>query len=166
MLVRVWSFQGDGVIHTSSLRTMSLVLSTNRTFVGERGGDMALETLPNDNADREFVVRLDTAEVVARCPMTNLPDYYRVLITFEPDKLLVELKSLKLYFVEFMDRQIIHEDLLNVIVDDLVAAIEPRWLHVRVDVNVRGGIETTLSRMWSPDGDDIDSAVEMMLETD
>jgi len=126
-----------------------------------------LETLPNENGEREFVIRLETHEVVSRCPMTGLPDYYRVTITYEPDERLVELKSLKLYYVGFMDERLIHEDLLNRIVDDFVEAVRPRWVHVRVDVNVRGGIATTLSRFWSMEtGDDVPTALEMLLDGD
>ena len=127
---------------------------------------MPLETLPNRNREKEYVLRLETAEVVARCPMTGLPDFYRVTITYEPDGLLVELKSLKLYLVAFMDERMLHEDLLNRIVGDFAAAVQPRWVHVRVDVNVRGGVETTLSRFWTPEGDDVGRAVEMLLTGD
>jgi 7-cyano-7-deazaguanine reductase len=127
---------------------------------------LVLETLENSNAGKGYVIRLDTAEVVSRCPMTGLPDYYRVTITYEPDALLVELKSLKLYFVEFLDRRTLHEDLLNTVVDDLVADVSPKWVHVLVAANVRGGIEASLSRFWSSDeGDEIGTAVEMMLES-
>ncbi len=126
---------------------------------------MTLETLENTNEDKGYAIRLDTAEVVSRCPMTGLPDYYRVMITYEPEAALVELKSLKLYFVEFLDERTIHEDLLNTVVDDFIDAVKPKWVHVLVTANVRGGIETSLSRFWSSDeGDEIGTAVEMMLD--
>jgi len=128
---------------------------------------MKLETLENTNAGKGYAIRLETAEVVSRCPMTGLPDYYRVIITYEPGASLVELKSLKLYFVEFLDMRTIHEDLLNTVVDDFIDAVSPKWVHVLVTANVRGGIEASLSRFWSADeGDEIGTAVEMMLERD
>jgi len=114
---------------------------------------MKLETLENTNAGKGYAIRLDTAEVVSRCPMTGLPDYYRVIITYEPDATLVELKSLKLYFVEFLDRRTIHEDLLNTVVDDFVEAVSPKWVHVLVTANVRGDDARkgmTLPRYVSP----------------
>ena len=78
--------------------------------------------------------------------MTKLPDFYTVVIKYEPDKTLVELKSLKYYLASYRNVGILHEELVNAIVDDLVEAVHPRWISVDLGVNVRGGIATTIHR--------------------
>jgi 7-cyano-7-deazaguanine reductase len=69
-------------------------------------------------------------------------------LSYEPDKKLVELKSLKLYFVTFRNVEILHEELTNQILDDFVHAVSPRWVNIEVRVNNRGGINTTIRRSW------------------
>jgi 7-cyano-7-deazaguanine reductase len=69
-------------------------------------------------------------------------------LSYEPDKKLVELKSLKLYFVTFRNVEILHEELTNTILEDFVQAISPRWVSVEVRVSNRGGIHTTIRRLW------------------
>jgi len=69
-------------------------------------------------------------------------------LTYEPDELLPELKSLKLYFLTFRDVEILHEEITNRILDDLITTINPRWAQVIVKVNNRGGILTTVARKW------------------
>ena len=76
-------------------------------------------------------------------------------MTYEPDKLLPELKSLKLYFLTFRDVEILHEGIANRILDDLIKAINPRWAQIVVNVNNRGGILTTVARKWSQSEGDI-----------
>ena len=89
------------------------------------------------------------AELTSLCPTTRLPDFYTVKLTYEPDRLLPELKSLKLYFLTFRDTEILHEELANEILDDLVRSIDPRWARIVLKVNNRGGVLTTIARKWS-----------------
>ena len=85
---------------------------------------------------------MEIPEFSCVCPMTGQPDFATLLLDYVPDKLCVELKSLKLYMWSYRDRGAFHEDVTNRILNDLVAVIRPRWAEVTGDFNVRGGIKT------------------------
>jgi 7-cyano-7-deazaguanine reductase len=115
-----------------------------------------LETRPNKNSSKHYTCTHVFPELTAVCPVTRLPDFYTVTISYEPDMKLVELKSLKLYFAAYRNVEILHEEITNRILDDLIKTLEPRWATIRVDVNNRGGITTTITRSWSKDlGDEV-----------
>lgn len=99
-----------------------------------------LETFPNRNPEREYVVELTTSEFTCVCPMTGQPDFADITIRYVPDKKIIESKSLKLYFWSFRNEGIFHEHVSNVILDDLVKALAPRWCEVDAQFSVRGGI--------------------------
>jgi 7-cyano-7-deazaguanine reductase len=116
---------------------------------------MKIETLLNENTGNRFISQHVFAELTSLCPTTRLPDFYTVRLTYEPDKLLPELKSLKLYFLTFRDVEILHERIANRILDDLIKAINPRWAQIVVNVNNRGGIVTTVARKWRQSEGDV-----------
>lgn len=99
-----------------------------------------LETFPNHHPDRDYTVTLTTDEFTCVCPATGQPDFARITIRYIPDQRIVESKSLKLYFWSYRNEGVFHEHVTNVILDDLVAALEPRWCEVVADFGVRGGI--------------------------
>lgn len=99
----------------------------------------SLETFPN-HARRDYTVTLSTDEFTCVCPMTGQPDFAKITIQYIPDKKIVESKSLKLYFWSFRDEGVFHEHVTNVMLDDLVAALQPRWCKVTAEFAVRGGI--------------------------
>ena len=101
-----------------------------------------LVAMPNPHPDRDYDVEFSTDEFTCVCPMTAQPDFATIEINFVPDQQLVELKSLKLYLWSFRDRGIFHEDVTNVILNDLVEAIRPRRMNVVGEFNIRGGIGT------------------------
>ena len=101
-----------------------------------------LEAVPNPHPDRDYEVAMAIPEFTCLCPMTGQPDFATIRIRYVPDQHLVELKSLKLYMWSYRDRGAFHEDVTNRILNDLVAAIRPRWAEVTGDFNVRGGIKT------------------------
>ncbi len=103
-----------------------------------------LVAVPNPHPDREYEVRCETPEFTCVCPMTGQPDFATVTITYVPGPSIVELKSLKLYLWSYRDEGAFHEDVTNRILDDLVAAVEPRRMTVHTDWLVRGGIHTTV----------------------
>jgi 7-cyano-7-deazaguanine reductase len=103
-----------------------------------------LETIPNPAPDRDYWVELVCPEFTCLCPRTGQPDFATFHIRYIPDKLLVELKSLKLYLWSFRDEGHYHEEVTNKVADDLFEALEPRTLEVEARFNVRGGIETTV----------------------
>jgi len=114
-----------------------------------------LDTLQNKNRDAKYVCTHEFAELTAMCPITRLPDFYTIKLEYEPDERLIELKSLKLFFNSFRDKEILHEEIINEIFNRLIRAISPRWLSVKVNVNVRGGIETTITRFWDKEKGDL-----------
>jgi len=103
-----------------------------------------LETFKNPKPDREYVIEFTCPEFTCVCPMTGQPDFAVFKIRYVPDRLCVELKSLKLYLWSFREEGHFHEAVTNQILDDLVAAIQPRKMEIEGDFNVRGGIHTTV----------------------
>jgi 7-cyano-7-deazaguanine reductase len=108
-----------------------------------------LETFPNPRPARDFEIAIRCAEFTSVCPKTGLPDFGEIRITYVPDGLCVELKSLKYYFIEFRNRGIFYEDVTNQILDDLVAAVAPRRMTVVGDFSVRGGISTIVTATFT-----------------
>jgi len=96
----------------------------------------------NPHPDRDYEVAMALPEFTCLCPITGQPDFATIRIRYVPDQHLVELKSLKLYMWSYRDEGAFHEDVTNRILNDLVAAIRPRWAEVTGDFNVRGGIKT------------------------
>jgi len=103
-----------------------------------------LETFANPAPHRDYEIRFDCPEFTCLCPMTGQPDFGSMRITYVPDKLCVELKSLKLYLWSFRDEGHFHEAVTNSICDQLVQLLQPRRLVVEGAFNVRGGISTTV----------------------
>jgi len=104
-----------------------------------------LETFPNPNPERDYHVHFVCPEFTCLCPMTGQPDFATIDIDYVPDRLCVELKSLKLYLWSYRDEGTFHEAVTNKIASDLVAALSPRHLTVTGRFNVRGGIETSVT---------------------
>jgi len=92
--------------------------------------------------DKREVVTYSSEELVARCPVTGLPDFYKIAIEFVPDETIPELKSLKYYLLGYLDLPISHEHLVSKVYRDLEAAVRPSRLRITLDVAVRGGITT------------------------
>ncbi len=104
-----------------------------------------LETFPNPEPNRDYEIDIHCPEFTSVCPKTGLPDFGEIRITYVPDRLCVELKSLKYYLIEFRNRGIFYEQVTNQILDDLVAACQPRRMRVVGDFSVRGGIKTAVT---------------------
>jgi len=104
-----------------------------------------LETFANPEPGRDYEIRLECPEFTCLCPRTGQPDFASFTITYVPDELCVELKSLKLYLWSFRDEGHFHEAVTNRILDDLRAATRPRRMRVVGDFNVRGGIHTVIT---------------------
>ena len=99
-----------------------------------------LETFPNHHPNRRYTVRLETDEFTAICPMTGQPDFATIRIEYIPRERVVESKSLKLYLWSFRDEGVFQEHVTNMILDDLVEALDPHWIRVVGDFAARGGI--------------------------
>ena len=103
-----------------------------------------LETFPNPARERDYRVHMDIPEFTCVCPITGQPDFATLSLDYVPDKLCVELKSLKLYVWSYRDEGAFHEAVTNRILDDLVRATAPRLMRLEARFNVRGGITTTI----------------------
>lgn len=103
-----------------------------------------LETFDNPKPNRDFHIHMEIPEFTCLCPKTGQPDFAVLYLDYIPDKLCVELKSLKLYIWSFRDEGCFHEAVTNRILDDLVAAIQPRFMRITAKFYVRGGIFTNI----------------------
>ncbi len=103
-----------------------------------------LETFDNPQPQRDYTIRIEIPEFTCLCPKTGQPDFATIHLEYVPDARCVELKALKLYIWSFRDQGAFHEAVTNRILDDLVAACDPRFMRVRAEFNVRGGIYTTV----------------------
>ncbi|MBV8030478.1 MAG: NADPH-dependent 7-cyano-7-deazaguanine reductase QueF [Betaproteobacteria bacterium] len=114
-----------------------------------------LETFKNPAPERDYRIRMEIPEFTCLCPMTGQPDFATLLLEYIPDRKCVELKSLKLYAWSFRNESAFHEAVTNRIADDLVSALQPRYLRLEAKFNVRGGIYTSVvaehsRKGWKP----------------
>jgi 7-cyano-7-deazaguanine reductase len=103
-----------------------------------------LETFANPATSRDYTIRMTIPEFSCLCPKTGQPDFATLKLEYVPDARCVELKALKLYIWSYRDRGAFHEAVTNEILQDLVAATDPRFLRLTAEFNVRGGIYTTV----------------------
>ncbi len=103
-----------------------------------------LDTFPNPHPDRDYIIEIECPEFTCLCPKTGQPDFATLSLEYVPDRLCVELKSLKLYVWSYRNEGHFHEDVTNRILNDLVAVTHPRYLRLRAKFYVRGGLYTTV----------------------
>jgi 7-cyano-7-deazaguanine reductase len=108
----------------------------------------AIETFDNIYSDRDFSVTLSMPEFTCVCPRTGLPDFAMLTLDYVPDRRCIELKSFKEYLVAYRSLGIFHENVVNRVLDDLVAACKPRRARLSGVFNPRGGIQTTVTREY------------------
>ena len=106
---------------------------------------LQIETFPNPFQGRDYTIEMECPEFTCLCPKTGQPDFATLYISYIPDKLCIELKSLKIYLVSYRNEGVFHEKLTNIILDDLVSSCRPRTMKIVGDFNVRGGIHTTVT---------------------
>lgn len=115
----------------------------------------ALETFPNPTPERDYTIRIRVPEFTCLCPKTGQPDFAILHLDYVPDRLCVELKSLKLYVWSYRNEGAFHEAVTNEILTDLVEACRPRFMRLTAEFNVRGGIYTSVvaehrDPAWTP----------------
>ncbi len=103
-----------------------------------------LETFANPELARDYTIRMQIPEFTCLCPRSGQPDFATLDLEYVPDRLCVELKSLKLYIWSFRERGAFHEAVTNEIASHLETALRPRFLRLTSRFNVRGGIYTTV----------------------
>lgn len=99
-----------------------------------------LECFDNKHPNNDYFVRLNCPEFTSLCPMTGQPDFANIVINYIPEEKLVESKSLKLYLFSFRNHGDFHEDVVNMIMKDLIALINPKYIEVIGKFTPRGGI--------------------------
>lgn len=107
-----------------------------------------IETFTNIYSDRDYEIEMDIPEFTCVCPKTGLPDFASFTLVYVPNKVCLELKSFKEYLLAYRNQGIFHENVVNRMVDDLVAAIKPRRLTLTGIFNPRGGIQTSVRRAY------------------
>ena len=107
-----------------------------------------LEAFDNPRPERDYEIRFECPEFTCLCPRTGQPDFATIRILYVPDRLCVELKSLKLYLWSFRDEGHFHEAVTNQVLDDLTALLSPRRMTVEGDFLVRGGIHTVVEARY------------------
>jgi 7-cyano-7-deazaguanine reductase len=110
-----------------------------------------LETFGNLYTDRDYWITFECPEYTTRCPVTGQPDFGHIRIRYIPDEHCIESKSLKLYLFSFREAQTFHEEAVNRILDDIVAACRPREVIVEGVFRPRGGISITVEATWKKD---------------
>ena len=111
-----------------------------------------LETFANPAPERDYTIRIRVPEFTCLCPKTGQPDFATLHLEYVPDTLCVELKSLKLYVWSFRDEGAFHEAVTNRMLGDLVTACQPRFMRLRAEFSVRGGIYTDVVVEHRQDG--------------
>ena len=104
-----------------------------------------IETFPNPHPRRNYLIRHVAPEFTSVCPKTGQPDFGAIEIEYVAGRLCVELKSLKFYLQSYRNRGIFYEDVVNRILDDLAAALKPRWMKVTGSFTPRGGIRSIVA---------------------
>jgi 7-cyano-7-deazaguanine reductase len=107
-----------------------------------------LETFPNPNPDRHYTIEIVCPEFTSICPKTGQPDFGTIIFVYVPDAKCVELKSLKLYLQRYRNEGIFYEAAVNRLLNDFVAACQPRWCEVIGEFTPRGGISTTVTAVY------------------
>lgn len=104
-----------------------------------------LESWPNKNKKRDYLIEITLPEFTCLCPRSGYPDFATIFVKYIPDQKVVELKSIKLFINKFRNVHISHEDAANEILDSLVKLLNPRWIEVKAEFTPRGNVKTTVT---------------------
>jgi 7-cyano-7-deazaguanine reductase len=115
-------------------------LGSQKTAYAQTYDPSLLETFCNKHPGRDYWVTFDCPEFTSLCPMTGQPDFATLTIRYIPSEQMVESKSLKLYLFSFRNHGDFHEDCVNMILNDLVNLMHPKYIEVQGTFNPRGGI--------------------------
>ncbi len=119
--------------------------STIRPLYGERKiAESEIICFENPNKSRNYLIIIDLPEFTCKCPFSGYPDFAKLKVTYQPKEKVYELKSIKLYINNYRDQKISHEEVINKIMDDLIAAANPHWLSLNAEFNPRGNVSMKL----------------------
>ena len=117
----------------------------NKLPIFEKVTPSLLEAMPYEFIRKDINVCIETEEFTCLCPWTGLPDFAYIVINYIPDKSVVELKSLKMYLQSYRMVGIVHESIVNNVLNDLANALKPKEMSIDIEFGIRGGITTTVS---------------------
>ena len=119
--------------------------TTQELMYGERKIETGnLICFPNPNRNRDYEILIAFPEFTCKCPFSGYPDFATLRIIYQPNRKVIELKAIKLYFNSFREKKISHEEVTNKILDELVEASEPKWMQLKADFNPRGNVHTII----------------------
>lgn len=131
--------------HSSTGQQLSSEVQTHTLKYGEREiAEGQLITFPNPRIGRRYDISITLPEFTCKCPFSGYPDFATIYITYVPDEKVVELKAIKLYINSYRDRYISHEEAVNQILDDFVAATDPLEVTIKGDYQPRGNVHTVV----------------------
>lgn len=125
--------------HEKNLKGISLLGNQNVEYLYKYNPSI-LETFENKHSQRDYFVKFNCPEFTSLCPITGQPDFATIYISYVPDVLMVESKSLKLYLFSFRNHGGFHEDCINIMMNDLIHLLNPRYIEVWGKFTPRGGI--------------------------
>ncbi|GHT50531.1 NADPH-dependent 7-cyano-7-deazaguanine reductase [Endomicrobiia bacterium] len=120
----------------------------NKLPVFEKVTPSLLEAMPYEYIGKDINVCIETEDFTCLCPWTGLPDFAYIVLNYTPDNKVVELKSLKLYLQSYRMVGMVHESVINNILNDLVKTVRPKEMSIDIEFRVRGGITTTVSAQY------------------
>ena len=157
------------MIETGSNKDMKNRADENLKLLGKKTeykSDYApevLETFVNRHMENDYFVKFNCPEFTSLCPITGQPDFATIYISYIPDELMVESKSLKLYLFSFRNHGDFHEDCVNKIMKDLVSLMNPRYMEVWGKFTPRGGISIDPYCNWGKPGTKYEKMAEQRL---
>ncbi len=126
-------------------KELNSMSNTSKPLYGERIiEENKIICFENPNKKRKYEITIDLPEFTCKCPFSGYPDFAKLKVQYQPNQKVFELKSLKLYINNYRDEKISHEEVVNRIMDDLVRAANPQWLHLNADFNPRGNVSMKL----------------------
>ena len=139
-IINMWTKKYAGMEINMSREDEGLKQLGNKTKYSMDYAPGVLETFENKHPDNDYFVKFNCPEFTSLCPITGQPDFATIYISYIPDKLMVESKSLKLYLFSFRNHGDFHEDCVNIIMKDLIRLMQPRYIEVWGKFTPRGGI--------------------------
>ncbi len=136
---RLFLFMEVEFMKNQDLSDLTLLGNQGTSYEFDYNPDI-LETFDNKHQNRDYFVKFNCPEFTALCPITGQPDFATVYISYIPDVKMVESKSLKLYLFSFRNHGAFHEDTINIIMNDLIELMDPRYIEIWGKFTPRGGI--------------------------
>jgi len=133
------AFFMSGRTQEEGLKDLTLLGNQGTKYKFEYAPEI-LESVDNLHSNRDYFVKFNCPEFTSLCPITSQPDHATMYISYIPDKKIVESKSLKLYLFSFRNHGDFHEDCVNIIMNDLIKLLDPRYIEVWGKFTPRGGI--------------------------